>query len=273
MALGVFVGSWRGLGVAVKTFYEVITNRCNPHNFTLFQREVLVCSRLHHPCIVTVCGAVMEEGLPFQLVMELLEGSVSEVITAAHASGSYLTRYEQLCVAMDITSAISYLHQIFPLPYVHGDIRPSNALVATDMKVKVGDLGAARIIESSLSVGPVSRQYLSPERIPRADGTGASSTLASDRYSLGVTLIEIFSGTSPIPEERNTQLAALADCSKLFLLCRQMIDQNPGSRPSAQNCYDCLKIEREDIPVSLSVKRLVRGMFEKDRHKVELVSV
>ena len=147
------MGKWRGMTVAVKKIHELITS---PRNEAMFRQEVLVCSRLHHPNIMVVCGAVMAEGAPLQIVMELLEGSVGEVIDAAHVARSHLTIYEQLSIAMDASSAISYLHHIRPHPYVHSDIRPLNILVARDMKVKVGDLGATHLIETSLSVGPMS---------------------------------------------------------------------------------------------------------------------
>ena len=262
------MGEWRGMPVAVKKIHELITNQ---RNIAMFQQEVLVSSRLHHPNIMTVCGAVMTEGVPFHMILELLEGSVSDVIDAAHAFGSYLTIYEQLSVAMDMTSGISYLHQIRPRPYVHSDIRPSNALVTRDMKVKVGDLGAAHLIESSLSAGPLSPQYLAPERRPRSNGTSASSTLSSDVYSVGVSLIEIFTGIGPIPEVRQTQLDALANRPRLFMLCSRMIDDNPANRASAQLCFNSLKTEYEShlsAPGIIEVKRLVKGVFERDTHKV-----
>ncbi|XP_065836871.1 probable serine/threonine-protein kinase DDB_G0281745 [Oscarella lobularis] len=269
----VFVGRWRGMTVAVKKIHDLITNQ---RNVALFEQEVLVCSRLHHPNIMTVCGAVMAEGIPLQMVMELLEGSVSEVIDAAHTTGSYLTIYEQLSISIDMTSGISYLHQICPRPYVHGDVRPSNILVTRDMKVKVGDLGTAHLIESSLSAGPVSQQYLAPERSPRSDGTATSSSLPSDVYSVGVSLIEIFTGVGPIPEVRQTQLDAVANRPNLLMLCSRLIDDDPNNRPSAQECFDALKNEFSDSQSRLSALglfptlRLVKGVFGRDSHKVVL---
>ena len=259
----------------MKKFHEVLAN---PRNLALFRREVLVSSRLHHPNVMTICGAVMREDVPFQMVMELLEGSVSEVMNAAHTTSStslyssYLTFYEQLSIALDVTSAIAYLHQTHPKPYVHGDIRPSNVLVTRDMKAKVGDLGATHVIESSLSVGPLSPDYLASERKPR-DGTAISNTLPSDVYSLGVSLIEIFTGARPIPEERQTQLGALANRPKLFLLCSRMIDDEADNRPSSQHCFDTLRGEIECVLSTqgyFTVKRLVKGLFEGNAHRVVL---
>ena len=213
----------------------------------------------------------MAEGFPLEMIMELLEGSV---ITAAHASGSYLTIYEQLCIAMGLSSGIAYLHLSRPSPYIHGDIRPSNILVAKDLKVKVGDLGAARLIQSSLSAGPLSPPYLAPERSPRSNGSAAKSTLSSDVYSVGVSAIELFTGEGPVPEARQTQLESLSHRPSILMLCYRLIAVEPANRPSAQSCFDSLQTEFKDYQSRLAnlgivaSSRMVKGVFEGDSHKV-----
>ena len=252
--------------VAVKKFHDLITS---PRTIPLFQREVLTASRLHHPNIVRVCGAVMEDRCPFQIVSELLEGSVSEVIDAAHASSCYLSPYEQLSIVVQATSAISYLHGLQPCPYVHADIRPTNVLVTKDMKVKVADLGAAHLLESSKSTGPLSPQYLAPER---REPTSAHSSLPSDVYSLGVSLIEIFTGVGPIPEERNGQLMPLRSRHELYLICSRMISSE-RERPTSEECLVVIMREIEELETSKL--RMVKGEFEGEgenrRHKVVLL--
>ena len=231
----------------------------------MFRHEILLCSRLHHPNIVTVCGAIMEEGHQLMIVMELLEGSVSELIDAAHSSGTYLTDYEQLSVALDITSAIQYLHQVSSRPYVHGDIRPSNALILKDMTVKLGDLSTTHLLESSLSAGPLSSQYLAPERLPPSS---SRSSLPTDVYSLGVTVLEILTGEGPIPEVRRTQLLHLASRRSIFCLCGRMLELSPESRSTAKECFEALNAELEAL--SNIGKRLVKGQFGDDHHYVSL---
>ena len=108
--------------VSVKKFYALITTQ---RMIPRFQREVLTASRLHHPNIIRVCGAVMEDGISFQIVSELPEGSVSEVIDAAHSSPCYLSQYEQLSIVVQMTSAVAYENGLHPRPYVHADIRPN----------------------------------------------------------------------------------------------------------------------------------------------------
>ncbi|XP_065835603.1 uncharacterized protein [Oscarella lobularis] len=274
----VIIGCWQGMSVAVKKFHTLITT---PRTIPTFWREVVTASRLHHPNIIRVCGAVMQEEIPFQIVSELLEGSMSEVIDAAHAAGRkggvlpYLSSYEQLSTVVQMTSAIAYLHDLKPRPYVHGDIRSTNMLVTRDMKVKVADLGAAHLVESSKSAGPLSPQYLAPERNPPTSGR---SSLHSDVYSLGVTLIEVFTGVGPISEERISQLSRIRNRRHLYKICSRMIlgESEIEYRPRSAECLDVLRKEMEEIVEngSLAVKRMVKGSFGGEgvnrHHKVSL---
>ena len=241
----------------------------------LFRSEVLTASRFHHPNIVRVCGAIMTPNQPFQIVSELLEGSVSELMDAAHSCGSYLYDYEQLSVVVDMTSAITYLHELLPRPYVHGDIRPTNALVTKDMRVKVADLGPAHLLDSSKSAGPLSPNYLAPERMA---STSARCSLPTDVYSLGVSIIEIFTGLAPIPDERKGQLSCLVNRAQLHEICSRMI-ASQERRPASGECLTALERELAELPrLGIQpVKRLVKGKFEGEeenrRHKVVLSQV
>ena len=168
---------------------------------------------------------------------------MSEVIDAAHSSPRYLSHNEQLSIVVQMTSAIAYLHGLRPRPYVHVDIRPTNVLVTKDMKVKVADLGAAHLVESSKSAGP---QYLAPERMPP---TSARSSLPSDVYSLGVSLIEIFTKVGPIPEERNGQLTQMINRRRLHRICSIMISDEDkiADRPTSAECLAVLIREQEEF--------------------------
>ena len=261
--------------VAVKKFHVIITSE---RTIPFFRSEVFTASRLHHPNIVRLFGAMMKPGLSFQIVSELLEGSVSELMDAALSSGTYLSIYEQLSIAAEMTSAIAYMHELLPCPYVHGDIRSTNVLVTRDMKAKVSDLGAAHLLGSSESTGPLSPNYVAPER--KAPTSGRSS-LPSDVYSLGVTLIEIFTGVAPVPEERSSQLSRMMNRARLHMVCSRMIagEANIGNRPTSGQCLTILKNEIDDCigHGSRPIKRLVKGKFEGEgtnrHHKVTLFDV
>ena len=104
------VGYWRGCPVAVKTLHQELAKE--HYQRRLFEQEVAVCSRLHHPNIAAICGVIQQRDAPFSLIMELLQASLADVIEAAHVSGRYLTLREQTDVSHDCLSGLTYLHDL-----------------------------------------------------------------------------------------------------------------------------------------------------------------
>jgi uncharacterized RDD family membrane protein YckC len=77
---------------------------------------------------------------------------------------------------------------------VHGDIKPSNLLIAGPGCIKLGDFGLARRSGSSTDDGEISGTpyYLAPELLD-----GAAPDRRTDMYALGVTLFEMAFGRRP----------------------------------------------------------------------------
>ena len=167
---------WRGCNVAVKTFYDFL--RVDVYRRRL-EQEISICSKVHHPNVVSLLGVITQDDIPLRILSELLEASLSDVIVA---SGGSLFLREQVDVAVGCSAGICYLHD---LEILHGDIRSTNVVVTALMEAKLCDLGAARLAEvSSLSAGPMSPDYVAPERLKPA---GNQNTKMADVYSLGVT--------------------------------------------------------------------------------------
>ena len=110
------VGYWRGCPVAVKLLHKELAKE--HYQRRLFEQEVCVSSRLHHPNIAAMCGVTRQLDAPFCLIMELLQASLSDVIEAAHVSGIYLTLREQTDLAHDCLSGLTYLHNLVSRLYV-----------------------------------------------------------------------------------------------------------------------------------------------------------
>ena len=111
-------------------------------------------------------------------------------------------------------------------PVLHGDIRPTNVLVTSVMRAKLGDLGAARFTDASLSVGPMSPLYVAPERL--ADRT-LPNTREADLYSMGVSLGELFTGDQLDRKDRILQLRSVRQRG-LRLVCVKMACEDSGER-------------------------------------------
>eukprot|EP00118_Oscarella_pearsei_P017655 m.176875 g.176875 ORF g.176875 m.176875 type:complete len:307 (+) comp39148_c0_seq34:837-1757(+) len=232
---GTFGGHWFGTPVTLTCSHIQQPSFAGSESFLLASHL-----RLLHPNIQTVCGAAMDH-FPQVIVSESLEGSLAEVIVAAH-DVSYLTEYEQLSNAIEIVSAVCYLHQL-DRPCTHCNIKPSNILVRSmTMKLR---LESVHLLDRFLSEGPVSDpRYLAPERSSRADETCARSSMKSTVFSLGLTLIEMFTGYSPesYQDERQSLLQHI-DSRNRHQLCSGMTDVNPACRLSAKVCLERLRVQ------------------------------
>lgn len=240
----------------MKTLYEELAKE--QYQKRLFQQEVAIYSKLHHPNITSICGVIQEKDAPFSLIMELLQASLEEVIASALASVRYLTVREQTDIAHDCLSGLTYLHNL-PRPVLHGDIRPTNVLLTSMMRAKLGDLGAAHFTDGSLSVGPLSPLYVAPERL--ADRTLPNSKEA-DVYSMGVTLCELFTGDQMDREDRPRQLGSVRR-RDLRLVCVNMACESVEDRVMARKALEVNDrvLETKDY-ISCPPRRMVRGVMD-----------
>ncbi|KAL0415411.1 UNVERIFIED_CONTAM: putative LRR receptor-like serine/threonine-protein kinase [Sesamum latifolium] len=65
-----------------------------------------------------------------------------------HENMRYLTLMQRLNIAIDVASALEYLHNGTGSTIIHGDLKPSNILLDDDMTAHVGDFGLAKVISN-----------------------------------------------------------------------------------------------------------------------------
>jgi len=154
----------------------------------LFEKEVLLLSRLRHPHIVSILGCAPHSADVFGTDrgpcywMEAIDGS--PLLDAARDTNAerVMTWLEQAL------QALRYLHGEGVL---HGDLSPRNLLIDARGNLKIIDFGLASVLGEEKPLEAATIPYMAPEKI------GGVHRPASDLFSLGAVFYEAVSGRHP----------------------------------------------------------------------------
>ena len=162
-------------------------------------REPRLLASVNHPNIVAITTAEKQDGV-FFIVMEYVQGDTLENIILREGLLD-LTRV--LDLTCQICNAVEHAHKQGVL---HRDLRPANVLVSETGLAKVADFGTSRFLEIAAHGTTIigSPPYMAPEQFQ------GKAVFASDIYSLGVTMYQMFTGVLPY----NTPMPA--DLEKLM---------------------------------------------------------
>ncbi|RHZ60414.1 hypothetical protein Glove_353g16 [Diversispora epigaea] len=105
-------------------------------------------------------------------------------------------------ITLAVLEGLNYLYESHRI--IHRDVKPSNILVNSKGQIKICDFGVSgQLINSIADTFVGTSNYMSPERIQ-----GASYSVRSDVWSVGITLMELALGRFPFPPD-GSQLTVL----------------------------------------------------------------
>ncbi|XP_018418597.1 PREDICTED: tyrosine-protein kinase JAK1 [Nanorana parkeri] len=220
-------------------------------------KEIQILRNLYHENIVKYKGICAEDGgSGIKLIMEYLpSGSLKEYLPR---NVNKINLKQQLLYAVQIAQGMDYLGS---RQYVHRDLAARNVLVENEHRVKIGDFGLTKAIETDKEYYTVKDDldspvfWYAPECLLHC-----KFYIASDVWSFGVTLYEILtccnSDHSPMAMflkmigptqgqmtvtrlvrvlEEGKRLPNPANCpNEVYQLLLKCWDQNPLSRATFQ---------------------------------------
>ncbi|KAK7346523.1 hypothetical protein VNO80_21044 [Phaseolus coccineus] len=231
------------------------------------EQEIKVLSQLKHSNIVQYYGSEIVNDR-FYIYLEYIHpGSINKYVRE-HCGA--ITESVIRNFTRHILSGLAYLHN---KKTIHRDIKGANLLVDSAGVVKLADFGMAKHLtgfEANLSLRG-SPYWMAPELLQAVMQKDNSPDLAfaSDIWSLGCTIIEMFTGkppwseyegaaalfkvmkeTPPIPE-------TLSPEGKDFLRC--CFKRNPAERPAAAVLLEHRFLKNSQPPDVLSPTQLYNG--------------
>ena len=116
-----------------------------------------------------------------------------------------------LPILRDIAQRVRFLHAASP-QVIHGDLKAQNVLVDSKFRAKVADFG----LSQKKRVGATGTPYWMAPELLRGK---SSNTSASDVYSFGIILCEVYSRKDPYEGEKSSEV--------LKLICDPKVNKRP----------------------------------------------
>jgi serine/threonine-protein kinase OSR1/STK39 len=231
--------------------------------------EIALWSSCDHPNVVKYYGSLIDRSMLY-FFMEYMEcGSVHDLLRFAFQKG--ISEPFIATILYEVLKPVAYLHQSGQM---HRDLKPGNILLNSKGEVKIGDFGiAASLLEKGqrkraryTTVGTPC--YMAPEVLTPSAGYAEKA----DIWSLGITAIELATGSSPYSNLRALEVVVrIANSPPPSLpedgrhsaafrdFVRSCLQVQPAKRPSAAELLES-KFFRQRQPAAELAEKLLRTL-------------
>ncbi|KXS20300.1 kinase-like protein [Gonapodya prolifera JEL478] len=182
--------------------------------------ELDVLHKSTSPFIVDFYGAFFVESTVYYCMEYMDAGSLDKLEAADGLPEAVLAR-----TVWCVVKGLMFLKE--ELSIIHRDVKPTNILVNTKGEVKLCDFGVSGQLEKSLAKTNIGCQpYMAPERI--TPSTNSTYTVASDVWSLGLSIVEMGLGRYPYANE-----------SSVFAQITAIVQNDPPKLPEDKFSAEC----------------------------------
>eukprot|EP00053_Salpingoeca_punica_P012308 m.110223 g.110223 ORF g.110223 m.110223 type:complete len:407 (-) comp15909_c0_seq1:67-1287(-) len=204
-----------------------------------FLKEMNLITASQSPHIVKYYGFNYFES-QLHIYMELMWVSFDTVLsnTKKRPSHNRIPEFVLQKMTSSVTHALHYLKA--EKTYLHRDVKPSNILLGFGGEMKICDFGISEpLMDSVVHITGGSSFYMAPESFQNN-----KHDVRSDVWSLGVTLVELATGSYPFPKDSE------------FILLNAIANNDPPSLRTADGFTEtfvhfvglCLRKDPEERP-------------------------
>ncbi|CAD6191087.1 unnamed protein product [Caenorhabditis auriculariae] len=211
-----------GIIMAVKRIKSSINDQSQKQMLT----ELEACKRSDCcPQMVRFYGAMFREG-DVWICMEVMDTSLDKFYKKIYRIGRRVPELFIAKMTLSVVEGLNFMKEQMHL--IHRDVKPSNILLNRHGQVKICDFGISGHLTNSLAktVQAGCKPYMPPERI---DGeTKSAYDVRADVWSLGITIVEIATGTHPYSTWKTP-----------FEQLKQVVKEPPPKLPRDGFTLDC----------------------------------
>lgn len=160
-----------------------------------FLQEAYSLQQLHHPYILPILDAGIEESTPYIVTEYMPHDSLYSRLH--RPSSAPLARAEVLTIIAQVGQALLYAHRH---NVIHGNLKPQNILFNSEGQAVLADF-AFHSLKMTSRNSSSTHSYAAPEQL-----MGPASK-ESDQYAFGCVIYEMFTGKAPFSSKETGTLA------------------------------------------------------------------